>query len=195
MKQAARLTSSLLARKGFASPSPESVYALQDAALNKSAQPKAAQPHADFRLPSEHPLAPISEAREPIADTVRRPVSETVVAKPKPATSPSPAAKSTSTIVSKTNTIVSKNSDPQAKTGCDSGTDCKHKTAMADHTGKRVAMTLRLDSDRHLKLRVLSAHANMSSQEILTAALDEYLSREASTADLRHCDCLHASAR
>lgn len=59
--------------------------------------------------------------------------------------------------------------------------------------GKRVAMTLRLDSRRHLKLRVLAAHVHMSSQEILTVALDEYLERNADKPGLRNCDCLHES--
>lgn len=57
--------------------------------------------------------------------------------------------------------------------------------------GKRVAMTLRLDHQRHLKLRVLAAHINKSSQEVLTLALDEYLDRHTADAGLRHCECLH----
>ena len=57
-------------------------------------------------------------------------------------------------------------------------------------SSKRVAMTLRLDPARHLRLRVLSAHVNRSSQDILTEALDSYLDRFAHMPEMRQCDCL-----
>ncbi|KRB85851.1 hypothetical protein ASE00_03560 [Sphingomonas sp. Root710] len=39
----------------------------------------------------------------------------------------------------------------------------------------RAAFTLRLDSDRHLRLRLASAVANRSAQQIVTEALDAFL--------------------
>lgn len=57
-------------------------------------------------------------------------------------------------------------------------------------SGKRVAMTLRLDHPRHLRLRVLSAHVNRSSQDILTEALDTYLDSFAHMPEMKQCDCL-----
>ncbi len=61
-------------------------------------------------------------------------------------------------------------------------------------SGKRVAMTLRLDHPRHLRLRVLSAHTNRSSQDILTEALDNFLDQFAHMAEMRQCDCLRAES-
>ena len=47
--------------------------------------------------------------------------------------------------------------------------------ASAGKAGKRAAFTLRLDSERHLKLRLACAMQNMSAQQFVTQALDEYL--------------------
>jgi hypothetical protein len=41
--------------------------------------------------------------------------------------------------------------------------------------GRRVAFTLRLDADRHLKLRLASTMLNRSAQDIVTEALDHHL--------------------
>ena len=50
----------------------------------------------------------------------------------------------------------------------------------------RIAFTLRLDRDRHARLRILAAKRGRSGQEMLIKALDAYL--EACAAD---CPCLH----
>lgn len=41
--------------------------------------------------------------------------------------------------------------------------------------GRRAAFTLRLDAERHLKLRLASTMQECSAQELVTAALDQYL--------------------
>jgi predicted transcriptional regulator len=51
----------------------------------------------------------------------------------------------------------------------------------------RVALTLRLDRERHRRLKVFSARRQQSTQEVLLEALDAYL--EACGAD---CACLQA---
>jgi hypothetical protein len=53
--------------------------------------------------------------------------------------------------------------------------------------GQRVAMTLRLDRERHLRLKVLAALHGRSCQEVLIEALDAWL--ETHGAD---CACLSA---
>ncbi|WP_374414854.1 hypothetical protein [Novosphingobium colocasiae] len=53
--------------------------------------------------------------------------------------------------------------------------------------GRRAAFTLRLDSDRHLRLRMTSTMLDRSAQDIVTEALDLYISQLpeiASLADL-----------
>lgn len=44
--------------------------------------------------------------------------------------------------------------------------------------GHKAAFTLRLDSDRHLRLRLASAVAGQSSQQLVVAALDAFLSAQ-----------------
>lgn len=127
MKTMARLTGSLLARKGFAVPARDGLAndMVLSGGLEARARPDAAP--SGFR--------PAAAAR---ASAPRAPVAS------KPAPTPG---------------------------------------------GKRVAMTLRLDPERHLKLRLLSAHNNVSSQVILTDALDDYLRRHGRSSDLGHCEC------
>lgn len=49
------------------------------------------------------------------------------------------------------------------------------KFAAAADQGKRAAFTLRMDADRHLKLRLASTIHGRSAQQIVTQALDAYL--------------------
>lgn len=52
-----------------------------------------------------------------------------------------------------------------------------HMAAPVPKPGRRAAFTLRLDSDRHLRLRLASAVSGQSAQQLLTAALDEMLTK------------------
>ncbi|WAT19168.1 hypothetical protein OZN62_06280 [Aurantiacibacter sp. MUD11] len=45
----------------------------------------------------------------------------------------------------------------------------------AAERGRRAAFTLRLDSERHMKLRLASTMQECSAQELVTAALDKFL--------------------
>lgn len=51
----------------------------------------------------------------------------------------------------------------------------------------RIKLSLRLEEEQHLRLKLAAAHLRQSSQAILLAALDDYLSRFAS--DIRGGDC------
>ena len=55
--------------------------------------------------------------------------------------------------------------------------------AAAGSKGK-AAFTLRLDAERHLRLRLVCAVNHRSAQQIVTIALDEYLARQPDTAAL-----------
>ena len=46
-------------------------------------------------------------------------------------------------------------------------------------SSKRVAMTLRLDHEQHLKLRLFSAHVRQSSQDVMLEALEAYIKANA----------------
>ncbi len=47
------------------------------------------------------------------------------------------------------------------------------KSALSD--GRRAAFTLRVDAERHLKLRLASTVLNQSAQQVVTEALDRFL--------------------
>jgi hypothetical protein len=49
------------------------------------------------------------------------------------------------------------------------------RESAAKTKGTKVAFTLRLDTDRHLRLRLASALTNLSSQHLVTQALDAFL--------------------
>lgn len=56
------------------------------------------------------------------------------------------------------------------------------RSALAD--GRRAAFTLRLDAERHLKLRLASTLANRSAQQIVTEALDRLIDELPDVAEL-----------
>ena len=58
--------------------------------------------------------------------------------------------------------------------------------------GPVAKLTLRLDRDRHLRLKLAGVHGRRSIQEILTSALDEYLEKVVPEAFNGRCACLSA---
>jgi len=56
--------------------------------------------------------------------------------------------------------------------------------AIAPATGRKSAFTLRIDPERHLRLRLLSAVRNQSAQQLLIAALDALLAANPDINDL-----------
>jgi hypothetical protein len=50
---------------------------------------------------------------------------------------------------------------------------CERRSALSD--GRRAAFTLRVDAERHLKLRLACALSNRSAQRLVTDALDHWL--------------------
>ena len=56
--------------------------------------------------------------------------------------------------------------------------------AAVQSSARRAAFTLRLDADRHLKLRLASAVSGQSAQQLVTAALDELLTKMTEIEDL-----------
>ncbi len=58
------------------------------------------------------------------------------------------------------------------------------RTRAAPGSQGKAAFTLRLDAERHLKLRVVCALRHRSAQQIVTEALDAYLAKQPIPADL-----------
>ncbi len=57
----------------------------------------------------------------------------------------------------------------------DSTLHAKARPAAKDSAGRRAAFTLRLDADRHMKLRLASTMQGVSAQALVTQALDQLL--------------------
>lgn len=162
-KPFASLTSGLLARKGAAKPAmrPQGFgqgFGLEDLGWNDMGhgqrEPAQVHPIAREELPEHVPssIAALTPAPKPEADAAspvieqQRALEETF--SDKPAADP----KATPAIV-----------PLPPRTRQDRGAKSK------------AAFTLRLDADRHLKLRLACAVTHRSAQQIVTLALDDYL--------------------
>ncbi|WP_417319211.1 hypothetical protein [Emcibacter sp.] len=179
MKKEARLTGALLARKGQAVPSP--------------AAPKFAMPainrfeRVDEGGTAEENRTAIAsnKALENSIESVRK-LSElqggrTVPTDERPAPA---AAEKFFGRREKTDAVVTKAPKKAAKKTTKKATKKKAGTA------KRIAMTLRMTEEDHLKLRLYSAHTRKSCQEVLTDALDQYLAHETGESCGTNCSCL-----
>jgi hypothetical protein len=60
--------------------------------------------------------------------------------------------------------------------------------ASRDHHG-RIKLSFRLDQDRHLRLKLAAAHTDRHIQDILTAALDRYLTHLEPAVKSGGCTC------
>lgn len=54
----------------------------------------------------------------------------------------------------------------------------------------RARMSVRLDAERHLRLRLLAAHMQAHIQDILVEAIDDYVAKVAPCLGLDACQCL-----
>jgi hypothetical protein len=157
-KALASLSSTLLARKGTARPAmrPQGFGAgfgnagsIEDLGWNDMGPTEVAEPIAAAVPPvlveREVLKAEIARLPEPVAAPVEPPVSAPV--------EPPVAVRSVSVA---TATRIGRESAELTKT-------------------RKAAFTLRLESDRHLRLRLASAVTNLSSQKLVSQALDAFL--------------------
>ncbi|WP_150004376.1 hypothetical protein [Iodidimonas muriae] len=81
----------------------------------------------------------------------------------------------------------------KALSGTQSPKRQQRKTEQGDKVTdkKRIALTLRLDKERHLRLKLMAAHTNKSAQDLLMQALDDLLGNY--TEPLSGCPCLNRS--
>jgi hypothetical protein len=71
---------------------------------------------------------------------------------------------------------------------CAPDADAGQSTVARDHHG-RIKLSFRLDQDRHLRLKLAAAHTDRHIQDILTAALDRYLTDLAPAVKSGGCTC------
>ena len=153
-KPFASLSSTLLARKGQARPAmrPQGFASLAPA-------PQQLEDLGWNDLGVEAPAAgptPITPDVEPVAAAPAPPVVALQEALREEIEEPSPAADA-----------------PRAVRGVSVATAGRLRRETA-HKG-RAAFTLRLDADRHLKLRLASAVTHRSAQQLVSHALDQFL--------------------
>ena len=67
-----------------------------------------------------------------------------------------------------------------------------NSTPQSPKQARRRALTLRLATDRYLRLKIFGVYTDRSVQDILTAALDAYLDQAAPSVGLG-CPCLNGS--
>ncbi len=58
----------------------------------------------------------------------------------------------------------------------------------------RVKLSIRLDPERHLRLKLAAAHTGRRLQDIVVAALDRYLDDMSEIVQARGCDCYRSHA-
>ncbi|MCF6195316.1 MAG: hypothetical protein L3J50_01340 [Emcibacter sp.] len=146
VKQVSRLTGALLARKGSAAPTPASAF------MNQQAFDNFAAP-----VQSEDVSTPLDDAIETIKELTGR----------------QKGAKYNEGVSLKEKESRQKKSVTRGKVSTRKSQSSKSSIEPAE--SKRIAMTLRMVEEDHLKLRIFSAHTRKSCQTILSEALDIYL--------------------
>lgn len=174
-KPIASLSSGLLARKGFASPAMRRPGMISLASNPESEAPQASAPLPietdpvddlgwndmghDDHVPGTGKHAGLTPMVHPVGTVVQHPSAEPT--DPQDAPVP-PVVEAQAALAERVSAA------PAARP--------RMPRAAPGSRGK-AAFTLRLDSDRHLKLRLVCAIDHRSAQQIVTAALDEFLDR------------------
>jgi len=152
VKGVSRLTGSLLAKKGTAAPSPASL------SMNQAVLDRFPAPEYDPATPTPvgGPDSHDNDSLESAIDSVKK--------------------ISTRQNGSPANNESGENTDiPKKSVSADIALDRAPKNQPKKQVGtKRIAMTLRMEPENHLRLRILSAHTRKSCQVILSEALDLY---------------------
>jgi hypothetical protein len=60
--------------------------------------------------------------------------------------------------------------------------------------GNRVRLSVRIDDERHLRLKLTAAHLRLHVQDVLVAALDKYLEHASPEILNKNCCCLKATS-
>ncbi len=171
-KPIASLSSSLLARKGQARPAmrpqgfvPHLSYTGEDLGWNDMGEDRSYPPQP---MLAPAPVAPV--AAQPMPEVVRQRVvlEEQLTPEVAPIADTPVAAKSEDDVEQPAPSSV----QPQilARMIRDAQVASRARTDKA-----RAAFTLRLDQNRHLRLRLASAVTNRSAQQLVTEALDAFL--------------------
>lgn len=191
MKAAASLTGSLLARKGAAYPAS---YSAPTPSADSVSDASAARAYNDPRVIASAPPAPVM----PTALATPEPQNEQLQDgrfSPTPAVNETPTAKVPVNLSSAVETAPAVDTTPTpapaptpahtpvARPVVDTSPVVNTRVGATDGVGLpqtmdkmgRVRLSVRLDPDRYLRVKMASARTRWSAQDIVIAALDRYL--------------------
>lgn len=187
----ASLTSGLLARKGFARPAmrPQG-HALtpshddlgwNDMGSFRAAEEERPQPAVSFLTPlsgGEDAGSPLLEPAPPVVhrqqEVIAQEFGAAIPAPDDAFADEAPAAAVESPVVAEAAPVAAVRA-PKASRSKAHGTRVGTRTKAAPGSRAKAAFTLRLDPERHLRLRLACAVGHRSAQRLLINALDAYL--------------------
>ena len=161
----ASLSSGLLARKGTAKPAmrPQGFTPIDDLGWNDMGYAPQAEEEFEVEVPEHVPssIAALTPAPRPVRSD----------SEPLPIVAQQRAIAESFEV---------EEAEPAVEVAAPRKSDARSKIVAlpkrpAASTGKKAAFTLRLDSERHLRLRLACAVTGRSAQQIVTTALDEFL--------------------
>ncbi|MEN8197933.1 MAG: hypothetical protein ABFS30_15695 [Pseudomonadota bacterium] len=192
MKAAASLTGSLLARKGAAYPASYSAPTPSTDSPDGASDASAARAYNDPRVIASAPPAPVAPAA--FSNPAQQPGEQLQDGRfaASPATSETPAKKRALDMTPSVDTVPSDDPAPMVDTTpavdptptlatqpvADAGMGATDSVGLPQTMDKmgRVRLSVRLDPDRYLRVKMASARTRWSAQDIVIAALDRYLS-------------------
>jgi len=191
MKAAASLTGSLLARKGAAYPAAYSAPTPSPDNPDGASDASAARAYNDPRVIASAPPAPVAPAAfskpaqqqgDQLQDgrfaaspatsetpAKKRPLDMTPTGDTKPMVDTAPVVDATP--------VVDPTPTPETQPASNAGMGATDSVGLPQTMDKmgRVRLSVRLDPDRYLRVKMASARTRWSAQDIVIAALDRYL--------------------
>ncbi len=191
MKAAASLTGSLLARKGAAYPAAYSAPTPSPDNPDGASDASAARAYNDPRVIASAPPAPVAPAAfskpaqqqgDQLQDgrfaaspatsetpAKKRPLDMTPTGDTKPMVDTAPVVDATP--------VVDPTPTPETQPASYAGMGATDRVGLPQTMDKmgRVRLSVRLDPDRYLRVKMASARTRWSAQDIVIAALDRYL--------------------
>ena len=138
------------------------------------------------------PTPPVTTAKpmQPVPIVAPKQPAPKVVEKPAPKPQPVPLVKPVQP-APKPVVVQPVRPVPAAPAGSAARKPSNDPAPRTGETGSRIAMTLRLDSARHLRLKLLAAHEGKSCQALLLEALDALIAQHGP--EVTDCACLQGS--
>lgn len=176
VKKEARLSGMLLARKGTAKPAHIDHHLnvqVMDQFKQSSEQKRPAVAVTEKQIPASSDR--LAEAVKEINELTKRQYNKIV------------------TSVAEKPQAIEKEKEPEmVKVSKEEKASKKEEVVSSEPAPatKRIAMTLRMEQEEHLKLKIFAAHSRKSCQEVISAALEKYLCQSEKLCNMSDCNCL-----